>query len=317
MKALFYRLRNRTAAFIHDLIMIPLAWFGAFWLRFNLETIPDPYLYRALTLFPLVLLIHAAMFWYFGLYRGVWRFASMPDFIRIAKAVAVAVGICIGIIFALTQMSQVPRSVFILHGILLLLLLGTPRFVYRWAKDQQFYTHPRLRVLIVGAGSAGEALARDLAQSPEGNYHPVAFVDDNRRKIGTELRGVRVVSHTGRIPQITARYAIDQIFIAIPSASTEAMRRIVARCEASGKPFLTLPRLQDLLSGRAIVQELRDVSIEDLLGREPVSLDWEPIRHELSGSKVLISGGGGSIGSELCRQVSSIRAGAINYSRTE
>jgi FlaA1/EpsC-like NDP-sugar epimerase len=307
----FSRLRNRTAAFVHDLLMVPVAWFGAFWLRFNLEVIPEAFLLKAVALFPFVLLIHAAMFLYFGLYRGVWRFASMPDFVRILKAVAAAAVVSGGFVFALTQMHLVPRSVFILHGLLLLLLLGTPRFLYRWVKDHRFYANPRARVLIVGAGSVGEALARDLAQNSGGDYLPVAFVDDDAGKIGKELRGLRIAGHTSKIPRIVSRYAIDQIFIAIPSASSEAMQRIVGHCEASGKPFRTLPPLQDLLSGRITAQELRKVSIEDLLGRDPVSLDWETIRRELSGRKVLVSGGGGSIGSELCRQVARLDPAAL------
>ncbi|MCP5420899.1 MAG: polysaccharide biosynthesis protein [Gammaproteobacteria bacterium] len=310
----FARFRNRTAAFVHDLCMVPVAWFGAFWLRFNLEIIPEAFLWRALALFPVIWLIHAAMFLYFGLYRGVWRFASMPDFVRILKAVAAAALVSVGFVFALTQMHLVPRSVFVLHGLLLLLLLGTPRFLYRWAKDHRFYVHPpnpRNRVLIVGAGSAGEALARELAQNSGGEYEPVAFVDDDPGKIGKELRGLRVAAQTPKIPRIVSRYAVDQIFIAIPSVSSEAMQRIVAHCEASGKPFRTLPPLQDLLSGRVTIQELRKVSIEDLLGREPVSLDWETIRRELSGRRVLVSGGGGSIGSELCRQVARLEPAAL------
>jgi FlaA1/EpsC-like NDP-sugar epimerase len=311
MKTLIYRFRNRTAAFVHDLLMVLVAWFGAFWLRFNLEIIPEAFLQRALILFPFILSVHAIMFLYFGLYRGVWRFASMPDFIRILKAVLAAVGVCGVLIFVTSQMEQVLRSVFVLHALLLLILLGAPRFFYRWIKDHELYYKPGAQVLIVGAGQAGGILVRDLLQDPEGDYRPVAFVDDDMRKSGTEVRGIRVVARCDKIPEVVDRYQIDLIFIAIPSASAEAMRRIVACCEASGKPFRTLPRWQDLLSGRAILQELRAVSIEDLLGRAPVSLDWETISRELSGRTVLISGGGGSIGSELCRQVADLQPAAL------
>jgi FlaA1/EpsC-like NDP-sugar epimerase len=291
--------------------MVPVAWFGAFWLRFNLESIPEAFWRRALTLFPLILIIHAIMFVYFGLYRGVWRFASMPDFIRILKAVLAAVGSCVVIVFLFTQMAQVPRSAFVLHALLLLILLGSPRFFYRWLRDHKLYYKPGERVLIVGTGQAGEMLARDLLQDPEGDYQPVAFVDDDIRRIDTEVRGIRVIVGCHKIPEVVSRYAIDRIFLAIPSASTETLRRIVSFCEASGKPFQTLPRFHDLLSGRAIIKELRDVDIEDLLGREPVSLDLETMRRELSGRTVLVSGGGGSIGSELCRQVAGFDPAAL------
>ncbi|HXH03531.1 MAG TPA: nucleoside-diphosphate sugar epimerase/dehydratase [Candidatus Competibacteraceae bacterium] len=306
MRSLFALLRNRTAAFVHDLLMVPVAWFGALWLRFNLETIPEPYWKRALLLLPLALLIHAAMFLYFGLYRGMWRFASMPDFVCILKAVLAAVAGSTAMVFITTDMQDVPRSIFVLHGLLLLLLLGLPRFTYRWIKDHPLYFKTGQRVLIVGAGQAGEMLVRDLSRNSEGEYHPVAFVDDDARKRGTEVRGVRVVDSCDAIPRVVAKHRIDHIFIAIPTATTEQLRRIVSACEASGKPFRTLPRWRDLLDGQAGVQALREVSIEDLLGREPVSLDWATIGRELSGRTVLVSGGGGSIGSELCRQVAGL-----------
>ncbi len=306
MIKLFTRLRSRTAAFLHDLFMVPVAWFGAYWLRFNLETIPESFWQRALALLPLILFIHAIMFLYFGLYRGIWRFASMHDFMRILKAVITAVATCSVTVFLLTGMETIPRSVFILHALLLLALLGMPRFLYRWIKDHKLNYKPSNRVLIVGAGRAGEALVRELLQYPDGDFCPVAFVDDNPRKLGTEVRGLRVVDRCKAISRVVTRYSIDIIFIAIPSASTTTLRHIVGYCEASGKPFRILPRMTDLLSGRAILQELRDVSIEDLLGRESVLLDWATMRRGLSGRTVLISGGGGSIGSELCRQVAQL-----------
>ena len=311
MKMLLYRLRHRTAALTHDLLMVPVAWFGGLWLRFNLETIPEPFWRRALALLPLILLVHAVMFLYFGLYRGVWRFASMPDFARIGKAVLAAVTVSGGLVFMITGMVEVPRSLFLLHGLLLLFLLGTPRFGYRWLKDHRLFYRKGARVLIVGAGKAGEMIARELVQDPEGKYQPVAFIDDDPRKRGTEVRGIRVVADCRRIPEVVSRYDIDLIFIAVPSANTRTMRRIVTYCEAGGKPFRTLPRLHDLLSGQAILQELREVSIEDLLGREQVSLDWETIRGGVQGRRVLVSGGGGSIGSELCRQVAGLQPASL------
>ena len=306
MRGFLSRLRTRPAAFIHDLCMVPLSWFGAYWLRFNLETIPEVFLRRALWLLPMLIAVHGLMFWFFGLYRGVWRFASMPDFIRILKAVLAAVLISAVLIYFQTRMLGVPRSAFFLHTLLLLILLGSPRFFYRWIKDHKLYYRPGLRVLIVGAGQAGEMLARDLLREAGGDYRPVAFVDDDLRKHGAELRGVRVMGDCEQIPQLVQTQRIDQIFIALPNASARDMRRVVTACEASAKPFRTLPRWQDLFSVQAMTRELRAVSIEDLLGREPVSLDWQTIRRELTGKVVLVSGGGGSIGAELCRQLASL-----------
>ena len=311
MKNLFNRLRNRTAAFFHDLMMVPLAWFGAYWLRFNLEIIQPPFWKKALALLPLILTVYGCMFVYFGLYRGIWRFASMHDFMRILKAVTMGAVLNTVLILLLFGVEYVPRSAFILHGLLLVALLGMPRFLYRWIKDHRLNYKPANRVLIVGAGQAGETLARELLQNPAGDYYPVVFVDDDRRKSGTEVRGLRVVDRCKAIPQVVSHYDIDLIFIAIPSASTAELRRIVGLCEASAKPFRALPRLVDLLQRHALAQELREVSIEDLLGREPISLDWETIRRQLAGRTVLISGGGGSIGSELCRQVARLAPAAL------
>lgn len=306
MRPLIYRLRNRTAALVHDLMMVPLAWFGALWLRFNLETIPHAYWQRALLLLPLVLAIHGVAFLYFGLYRGVWRFASMPDFVRILKAVTAALVGCLLLVLMTTEMRYVPRSAFVLHGLLLLAMLCLPRFFYRWLKDYRRYFGTGERVLIVGAGQAGEMLVRDLLRDTDGGYWPIGFVDDDSRKKGTEVRGVRVLGHCQDIARLVVRHRIDRVLIAIPSASAAQLRRIVAFCENSERPFRTLPRWHDLLADHAILHELREVSIEDLLGREPVELDWNVIGRAVRGRTVLVSGGGGSIGSELCRQVAAL-----------
>ncbi|HWO41352.1 MAG TPA: polysaccharide biosynthesis protein, partial [Candidatus Eisenbacteria bacterium] len=136
---LLAKFRNRAAAFAHDLLVIPIAWFGAYWLRFNLEAVP-PDLFRAgLQALPIVVLVQGALFWYLGLYRGIWRFASMPDLVRIAKATLVGTAITAIVIFLATRMEGIPRSVFPLYGLLLLLLVGGPRFAYRWLKDRRLY----------------------------------------------------------------------------------------------------------------------------------------------------------------------------------
>ena len=264
-------------------------------------------------LLPIVLITQGGMFWYFGLYRGIWRFASIPDLVRILKAVTAGVVIAAAASFILTRLQGVPRSVFILDGILLVLLLGGPRFIYRLFKDHSLYqwiqdrsltaNRERKNALIVGAGKAGETLARDLLRDSTSSYLPVVFADDDRAKIGKEIHGIPVAGSCYQIPQITAKHAIDLIIIALPSATSRQIRRIVEICETTGLPFRILPQMQDLVSGKASLKDLRDVSIEDLLGREPVELDWRAITEATRGKTVLVTGGGGSIGAELCRQL--------------
>jgi FlaA1/EpsC-like NDP-sugar epimerase len=300
---LYGRLRSPLVAFIHDLFMVPTAWFAAYWLRFNFSVIPAEYLTQAWLWLPLLVTTQAGAFVYFGLYRGDWRFASMPDLVRIIKAVSVGTLICLAVVFLLTRLSAIPRTVFPAYWLLLIMALGTPRFFYRWFKDRKFYLGSGKRVLIVGAGRAGEMLVRDLLRDPERNLEPIGFVDDKRRKLGAEIHGIRVLGNCAQIPELIEKLEIDLILIAIPSARSRQLRRIVEYCEASNTPFRAIPCMQDLVAGRVSIDTLRELSIEDLLGRDAVTLDQRAISAELSGRCVLISGAGGSIGTELCRQV--------------
>jgi len=301
--------RIRFLVFLHDVLMIPLAWAFAYWLRFNLGHIAPQFVKQAVEVMPVIIIIQALYYWLFGLYRGVWRFASLPDLVRILKVVAIGTASSILILFLSAQLVSIPRSIFPLYGLLLVVLLGGSRVLYRWLKD---YAEMRSRdshvqrVLIVGAGQAGEGLVRDLMRQAQKEYQVVAFVDDSSAKNGQEIHGIRVLGDTHDIPTIVQEQAIDLIMIAIPSARSADMRRIVGFCENSTVPFRTLPSLQDLASGNVQIDTLRAVSLEDLLGRDPVSLDWENIHINIQHKKILVSGGGGSIGSELCRQIAEL-----------
>lgn len=318
MKNWLNKLRTRPAVFAHDLIMIPLSWLGAYWLRFNLDSIPPEFLASAIDVLPAVWLIQGVVLWYFGLYRGVWRFASVPDLIRIFKAATVGVAASAVAIFFLTRLSNIPRSVFVLDAFLLVFLLGGPRFVYRWFKDRYFYIGVSKNVLIVGAGQAGEMLARDLLRNRRSEYLPTAFVDDDPHKIGKEIHGIPVAGACSSIPTVISDFGISLILIAVTSASSRQMQRIVEICEATTLPVRIVPKIQDLVDGQVNIKALRDVKIEDLLGRETVALDWERIREESTGQCVMVTGGGGSIGSELCRQIARLSpAKLIVFERSE
>jgi len=300
-------LNNRTLAIFHDLAMIPLAWVGAYWLRYNMDTIPAEQWQLALKSLIVLMVIQAAAFRYYGLYRGVWRFASVPDLIRIVKAALVGMAFSAVALFLFTRMEGVPRSVFPLYGLLLVAFLGGSRLVIRWSKDYPIYRKEGRRILIVGAGKAGEMLVRDLLRSRDERYEPVGFVDDSVRKRGREIHGVRVLGSCDEMMACTRRMDVDLIVLALPSATAAQMRCLVGLCETTGLPFRTLPPMNRLMSGEVTLNQLRKVSIDDLLGREPVTLDWQAIESELRGKKVLISGAGGSIGSELCRQIARLK----------
>ena len=297
------RLRTRTAACVHDLLMIPVAWMGALWLRFNLDVIPQPYFDQAVRMLPVVVVVLGGTFLYFGLYRGVWRFASVPDLVRILQAVVVGVSLCAVAAFLVTRMTHIPRSSLPLFAGLLVILLSGPRLAYRWIKDWRPRSKHAKGALVVGAGRAGEILVRALLRDPSSEYFPLGFVDDDPGKKGRDVHGVRVLGHCGQIPEIAERATADAIIIAIPTANAIQMRRLVELCERSHRPVRTIPRMLDLVSGRVEPSELRAITIEDLLDRELVQPDWPAIRSELTGRTILVTGGGGSIGSELCRQI--------------
>jgi FlaA1/EpsC-like NDP-sugar epimerase len=308
-------LRNRIIVILHDLLMIPIAWFGAYWLRFNLEAIPTPLLDRAIIILPFLILVQTLVYQYFGLYRGVWRFASMPDLIRIIKAVAVGAGFMAVGLFLYTQAYDlpryIPRSIFPLYALLLIVFLGGSRLTFRWLKDlgKLFQTHQR--VLIVGAGTAADGIIRDLLRDNRpGSYKPCVLVDDDKARQGHELHGIRVQGFCKDIPALVERYKIDFIIIAVPAASA-ALRTIVRYCEQANVPFQILPNLIEIATGKISVTALRPVALEDLLGRDPVHLDWPAIEAGLKNKTILVTGGGGSIGSELCRQIARLQPATL------
>ena len=296
------RIHPRLAVVAHDLVMVWLAWTAVNALRWSLEADGGP-----VALFTvqdaLVVAAQALVFWWTGLYRGLWRFASTPDMWNILRAcVAGAIAVTITL-FLYNRLQQVPRTVLVVYPFVLAILLALPRLAYRYWKDSRLDLArvPSERVLVLGAGKAGEALVRDLRR--ERRYLPVGFLDDDRSLRGARVHGVPVLGPLDQLPNVARETAAEMIVIAIPSANKAQMRRAVDLCEEARLPFRTVPRLEDVVAGRSAFNELKEVAIDDLLGREQVQLDWTAIRTRLSGRRVLITGGGGSIGSELCRQV--------------
>lgn len=305
------KIHPRTAVVVHDLGVTLLAWWLANTLRYAM--LPYGQHLELLSWQTLIVLgVQAVMFYWTGLYKGLWRFASVPDLWNILRAVVAGAVVIYLALFLYNRMAGISRSVLLIYPVLLAILLGSPRLAYRYWKDSQldlFHAKHSRRVLVIGAGRAGEALVRDLRR--DSRYIPAGFVDDDTSLRGSRLHGVPVLGGSDRLAELARRVGAEMLLIAMPSADKKQMRRVVGLCEATGLPFRTVPRLDDIVSGRAQFNELKEVAIEDLLGRDPVRLEWSAIRRSLTGQRVLVTGGGGSIGSELCRQIARLGASEL------
>jgi len=306
MKKIFEFFRLNFITMTVDLFAVPIAWYAAYWLRFNLGLIPEHELLHASYLLPFLIIIQFLTFWFFGLYRSIWAFSSLSDFVRILKAVFV--GVVISLIALYFAPFTIPRSIMPIYAWLLVSFLGGTRFVYRWFKNNFRSGFKRgKRTLIVGAGQAADLLLREFAKKTMlNNYNVVSIVDDDRIKIGCEIHGVRVSGNLDKIPELINKYNIELVVIAMPSAKSGVISKVVDYCKDAEVEFRAVPSLNDIVSGTAAINSLHEVSVEDLLGRDQVTLDWAGISKIINGKKILVSGGGGSIGSELCRQIASL-----------
>ncbi|MES5814355.1 nucleoside-diphosphate sugar epimerase/dehydratase [Pseudoxanthomonas sp. Soil82] len=291
---------TRIAVVIHDLVMVYVCWQLIHVLRYASRQ--EGYTWTEFSpTVALVLVAQGLVFWRVGLYRGLWRFASVPDLWNILKAgifglLAIVLGLAV-----YNRLESVPRTVLVVYPFALTVLLGMPRLLYRVWKDHLGQRGLAVRrVLVLGAGRAGEALVRDLRRS--GAYEPVGFLDDAPRLRGSRLHGLAVLGGLEDAVSVAKETAAGMLVIAMPSLDAAGMQRVMAICERTGLPFRTVPRLTDVLEGQALPGELKEVAIEDLLGRKPVMPDWKLIRGWLGGRTVMVTGAGGSIGSELCRQ---------------
>jgi len=292
---------------LHDMLVIPVAWLAAYWLRHNLGVIPVEFLQSAVFTLPVVIAVQTVINFFVGVHRGEWRFVSLPDLSLIFRSVVVGTtAIAFTLFLVAERLTYLPRSVFILYAMILIALMCGTRLCYRLFKDRHFSTRSGRKVVILGAGNAGEQLLRDLRRNHPDQYNIVAFLDDDPEKIGRQIHRVPIVASPDVLQDLILRWDIDLVLIAVPSASDEQMQRLVEICERTQIQFKTLPGSHELLSGRVELADMREVRIDDLLGRDPVRLDWERIRHSLCDKTILVTGAGGSIGSELCRQLASV-----------
>ncbi|MGX9366232.1 polysaccharide biosynthesis protein [Desulfoplanes sp. PS50] len=309
--------RNLYLVLGTDLLVFSLALILSFWIRFDFE--PEAqYLVKMWALFPVMVPVKIAVMFIFGLYQGMWRYTDIRDSWALLKAVVISEITSIALLYMLGYFSGFPRSIFLIDGVLSFVLAGGVRVAVR-----TFYLHrgnfsagallpgkiyvrrcrDLHRVLIVGAGNAGEKVLREIIENPELGYQVVGFLDDRGDKQGRSVHGVPVLGTIDDVTRIASEQGVHEILIAIPTATGTQMRRVVGACKSADIRYKTLPSIGNLIDGSVSINQFRDVSYEDLLGRQPVRLENAAISAYLTDKIVMITGAGGSIGSELVRQV--------------
>ena len=315
-----------------DGCLVVAAYLLAFLLRFEGQ-IPQQEWKSFSTTILYILPFKMFVFIYFGLYRGMWRYTSLVDLLNVLKGTLTSSAVIILTILFIYRFQGFPRSVFIIDGFLTFIFIGGIRIVIRLLlseKESGLYflfhspfskgkiTKPKKRLLIIGAGDAGEKMLREIHDNPRLNYEVVGFLDDDSNKKGMRIHGVPVLGPIPRIHDMAYRDEMDEILIATPSASAKQMRRIIEACEGIGLKSHTTPGIGELIDGKVSFKTIREVSFEDLLGRDPIDLDMKSIGDYLTDKVVLVSGAGGSIGSELCRQITQFQPkNLILFDKTE
>ncbi|MDF5718731.1 MAG: nucleoside-diphosphate sugar epimerase/dehydratase [Rhizonema sp. NSF051] len=306
----FLKLRNRHL-FIGDIFGFTTIPFLSLLLRFDGNLAIATYLPELVRATILFLVVKLSVFRRFGFYRRYWRYASVEELIYIAILMAAVVFLQTLLFYGFYYVpyfafAKLPQSLPFIDGLLSCIFIGALRFSVRVVEKlstRRVVFNPPECVLIVGAGSAGVSLVQEMQRNPQLGFYPVAFIDDNPRKLNARIYGIPVLGDRYLIPEAVKSLQIRKVIIAMPTVSGRVIREIVDICKATGIQTCTLPGINEIINGRVRVDSIRDVRIEDLLRREPVQTDLERVAHFLEGKKVLITGAGGSIGSELCRQI--------------
>lgn len=295
-----YRQRKLTSAAIHAVLIIA-ANYLAFLLRFD-GAIPASNMLAWKQTILLLVLIRSAMFIPLRLYEGLWRYTSIWDIQRIIFAVVISSGIFMVLQRWVLQVNFYPRAVYLIDAVLLIGLMSGARLMRRVYREARTVVG-EARVLVLGAGDAGEMIVRDMLKNPAYGRTPIGFVDDDPAKRGRRIHGVPVLGSRLELPAIIQKRKPDEILVAIPSEKPAALRRIAHSLQPYKIPISTLPSLSDIVQDDVSVAHIRPLAIEDLLARAPVGLDRRPLETLISGRRVMVTGAGGSIGSELCRQI--------------
>ena len=294
-----------------DACLFAVALTFAYLFRFEFS-LDDFYIQQLKRMLILILPLKLCTFFLFDLYKGMWRYTSTRDFWRLLQASATSTLIILAFIFVFYRFAGgYSRAIFVMDGGLSFLLTGGLRMVIRTLylrKDRNGQTvfipaAQRKRILIIGAGSAGEKILREIIENDHLPYLVIGFIDDDRKKYGRSIHGIPVLGSLNGLAKIVEDEQIKEILIAIPSATGDQIRRIVETCKVCQIAYKTLPGMGEIIDGRVSLKALRDVNYEDLLGRSPVQLDMEEIQGYLDNKTILVTGCGGSIGAELCRQI--------------
>lgn len=303
-----------------DIVLLIFSIYAAYGIRFEFHIPPYGLISLKRTL-PLVLLIKMAVFFCFDLYRGMWRYTGISDLINVLKASALSMLIIISTVLFLYGFEEFSKSVFVIDGCLTILLIAGFRLGIRFYFENVNQTKMRsivqrmfhvflnqrqdrkTRLLIIGAGDCGEKIYREINSNRLLSYRVIGFLDDHPVKLGKKIHGIPVLHAISGLSSVVQKMRIDEVLIAIPSATAEQMRRIVRYCKESGVTFRTVPGMGELINGTVSANAIREVAYRDLLGREAVKLNQGKIGAYLKGQRVLVTGAGGSIGAELCRQI--------------
>ncbi|HEX5364146.1 MAG TPA: nucleoside-diphosphate sugar epimerase/dehydratase [Gallionella sp.] len=288
---------------LHDAIAAALAWNMAYLLRFNFD-LPGNVVAEIKHTLPWIVPLQLFIFWRFSLYRGLWRYASTTDLRRIVLGVALSAAAISLLLWMLRLGEIIPRSVLVIDPLLLILLMGGGRFAYRMMKEHSLYSSIKLNsepVLVLGAGDAAALLSKDLAKSA--TWQQVGFLDDDKEKHNRTLNDVKILGSLDQLSHWAEHFNVEHVIIAMPSSSHQQRKRAIHLCNQAGVKALTVPSFDDLMSGKVAISQLRPIELDDLLGRDPVELDNAGLHGLLTGKVAMVTGAGGSIGSELCRQI--------------
>lgn len=305
------RSKNFYLLIFADIILLGISYYVSYACRFEGNIPENHFIFFRQTLLPIIFL-KLIVFYYFNLYRGMWRYTSITDLSNVVKSIITSFFIIIAVILFFNRFESVSRSIFIIDALLSFIFIAGARISIRifYASTMKENlpifkkTRETIKLLILGAGNAGEKVAREVIDNPKLGYEIIGFLDDDHQKHGKSIHGFRILGGIHDLPNILEYQPVDEILIAIPSAKGNEIRRIVDICSKSNLQFKMLPGLSELIDGKVSLKRIRNISYSDLLGRRPVRIENEKVSELIQNKVLLITGAGGSIGSELCRQAS-------------